>query len=54
MKKIEIECPYCGKIHVHSIEGVMDIPSKAIEPERELPHDKDTDDLENFREEDQE
>jgi len=52
--KIEIECPYCNRIHVHRIEGVMSIPSKPVEAEKELPHDDDTDDLENFRKEDQE
>jgi hypothetical protein len=45
MKRIEIECPYCGRSHVHNIEGVMDIGESRPEEERvdnepsELPVD---------------
>lgn len=47
--KIEIECPYCGKIHVHTLPGLRFIDSTPKE-EKQLPQDEETDDLENFRE----
>lgn len=54
MIKVEIECPYCGKVHVHNINAVAEVKPKQQDDidERELPHDEDTEDLENFRKED--
>lgn len=43
---IRLECPYCGKEHSYEIY----IPESS-DDEKTLPHDEDTDDLENFREE---
>lgn len=48
--KIEIECPYCFKVHVHTI-NVDPKPKVEDDIDRELPHDNETEDLENFREE---
>ena len=47
--RIEIECPYCFKIHVHTIN--TEVKPKVDSEERELPQDKDTDDLEEYAEE---
>lgn len=41
MKRIEIECPYCGKTHVHNIEGVQDIPSTIVVTPMGTVHDVD-------------
>lgn len=51
MIRIEIECPYCGKVHVHNIPTPPE-PKAKVEEDVVLPHDDETDDLENFREED--
>lgn len=48
--RIEIECPYCFKVHVHTIQA-QPISKKADELESVKPHDEETEDLENFREE---
>ncbi len=46
--KVEIECPYCYKIHVHTISiPEVDTPKG----ERVLPHDEETMDLEELKEE---
>lgn len=47
--RIEIECPYCNKIHVHRINAQA-IPK--VEPVvDELPHDEETGDLREHQEE---
>ena len=51
--RIELECPYCYKIHVHQIDGLMSIPSKPVVAEKELPSDPETEDLDKFRESDE-
>ena len=52
---IEIECPYCEKKHVHRIEVFPPRATPEVdELEYELPHDDETEDLEKFREEEQE
>ena len=48
--RVEIECPYCGKIHVHLIATTPE-PEVKVEEQIEMPHDDETGDLEDYQEE---
>jgi len=45
--RVEIECPYCGRIHVHLIATTPEVKPKV--EEESLPVDEETGDLEEFQ-----
>ena len=45
---VEIECPYCNKIHVHRIDIQSEVKPK-IEEDDAKPVDPETEDLDKFR-----